>query len=284
MSSRGARAVWRKLSALLAWQRRAGEQTIAGPAGILGPYVIGATGGSGTRVVARLVRHGGLFIGTRLNISEDALDFGDYSDRWVNVFLAGRAAGLPPATRAAMLDDLTATLAKHLASLDPTAPAWGWKEPRSIFLLPFFHSQLPALKFLHVIRDGRDMAYSANQNQLRKHGDLLLDGNLAGASEPVRSIALWSRLNLLTAEYGETVLRTRYLRIRFEDLCREPGPTIARIFAFFGLRGDVEDLARLEVSPPESLGRWRSEAPDTLEEVLRAGRLALERFGYDARA
>jgi hypothetical protein len=253
---------------------------IARAARIPGPNIIGATGGSGTRVVARIVRHGGMFIGTNLNISEDALDFGDYSDRWINVFRAGPASALPPATRAEMTDDLKATLEKHLAPLSPTARAWGWKEPRSIFLLPFFHSQFPALKFLHVIRDGRDMTYSANQNQLLKHGNVLLDGNQAGVSQPLRSIALWSRLNLLTAEYGETVLRTRYLRIRFEDLCSQPGRTILQVFEFFGLTGDVEHIARLEVKPPDSLGRWRTQERDTLLEVHRVGRMALERFGY----
>ena len=49
------------------------------------------------------------------------------------------------------------------------------KNPRSMFLLPFFDSYFPALKFIHIVRDGRDMAYSKNQNQLHKHGSTLLD-------------------------------------------------------------------------------------------------------------
>ena len=36
-------------------------------AGIPGPCIIGATGGSGTRVVARIAREGGMYIGTNLN-------------------------------------------------------------------------------------------------------------------------------------------------------------------------------------------------------------------------
>lgn len=50
----------------------------------LGPRLIGATSGSGTRVFARIVRRAGLFIGTNLNVSEDAVDFGAYSDSWIN--------------------------------------------------------------------------------------------------------------------------------------------------------------------------------------------------------
>ena len=259
------------------------DLTILAP-GMPGPYIMGATGGSGTRVVARIVRHGGMFIGTNLNDSEDALDFGDYSDRWINVFLASQMAAMSPASRAAMLHDLQRVLEKHLAPLQPTARAWGWKEPRSIFLLPFLHSQFPQLKFLHVIRDGRDMAYSTNQNQLRKHGTWLLDRTEARASQPLRSIALWSRLNLLTADYGETVLRTQYLRIRFEDLCQQPVQVITQIFAFFGLAGEVEPIARLEVRPPDSLGRWCTQEPDTLAQIHRVSHVALERFGYSSSA
>ena len=53
-------------------------EPLALPAGVPGPNTIGATGGSGTRVVARIVREGGMFTGTDLNAYEDALPFGEY--------------------------------------------------------------------------------------------------------------------------------------------------------------------------------------------------------------
>src|SRR5207237_6942483 len=149
-----------------------------------GPGVIGATGGSGTRVVARAVRRGGMFIGTDLNRSKDALDFASFSDRWVNTFAAGEQ---PPE----LVADLRALVARQWRARPSAEQAWGWKEPRSVYVLPLLAEQLPGLRFLHVVRDGRDMAYSENQVQLRKHGDALLG---AGAAEPeaVRSIRLWN--------------------------------------------------------------------------------------------
>ena len=51
-----------------------------------GPLVVGATGGSGTRVVARILREAGLFTGSELNESEDAWKLGDYGDRWINLY------------------------------------------------------------------------------------------------------------------------------------------------------------------------------------------------------
>ena len=57
-----------------------------------GPHVIGATGGSGTRVIAAIARAGGMFIGSKLNDYEDAVDFGAYSDRWINPYLDAERA------------------------------------------------------------------------------------------------------------------------------------------------------------------------------------------------
>lgn len=254
---------------------------LAHAAGV-GPCLIGATGGSGTRVFARIVRRGGLFIGTNLNVSEDAVDLGAYSDRWVNTLMEWRGRPLPGDVEADMCDDLKAVLACHLAPLAGAARPWGWKEPRAIYLLPFFRERFPALRFLHVVRDGRDMAYSPNQNQLTKHGHTLLRRAEAAWPQPVRSAALWSRLNLLTADYGERHLAGRYLRVRFEDLCADPVLTIERVLEFFDLRGDAPEIARQEVTAPASLGRWRVHDAQTLVALHRVAGEALARFGYAA--
>ena len=191
----------------------------------LDPGIIGATGGSGTRVVGRIVRAGGMYIGTNLNDYQDALDLGGYSDRWINEFVAGgELEGLSEDVRAEMVDDLAAVMETHRRDLPADARAWGWKEPRSIYLLPFFNSVMPGLRFVHWMRDGRDMAFSENQHQLRKHGDTVLgaDASAPGRSQS-RSIALWSTVNTWAADFGEQQLRDRYMRVRFEDLCAAAG-------------------------------------------------------------
>ena len=239
--------------------------------------MIGATGGSGTRVVARILREAGLFTGTELNESEDAWKLGDYSDRWIDIYLSHRAGALPVEVEQAMLDDLGSLLLEHCAPLEPGRP-WGWKEPRSIYLLPFLDRHLPSLRFLHVVRDGRDMALSANQNQLRKHGDAAAIP--ADLSPPERSIALWSWVNLTAARYGEEHLRHRYLRIRFEDLCARPVDVATRILEFFELAGDPAVASRAVVAPT-SLGRWRAEPPATIAALEEQGGAALVTLGYE---
>jgi hypothetical protein len=248
----------------------------------LDPKVIGATGGSGTRVVGRIVRAGGMYIGTNLNDYQDALDLGGYSDRWINEFVAGGGLdGLTDDARAEMVDDLAAVIQTHRRDLPEDARAWGWKEPRSIYLLPFFDHVMPRLKFVHWMRDGRDMAFSENQQQLRKHGETVLGAGLADRKKPTHSIALWTRVNTWAADFGEQHMPGRYLRVRFEDLCAEPATTVGRLYEFFGLEGDVERAAA-EVRPPDTLGRWRKAKRRTLEQLEEIATPALERFGYPA--
>jgi len=242
-----------------------------------GPAVVGATGGSGTRVVARVLREAGLFTGSDLNESEDAWKLGDFSDRWINVWLSHRDGALPAEVERAMVTDLESLLREHCESLGPGQP-WGWKEPRSIYLLPFYHRHLPALRFLHVVRDGRDMALSTNQNQLRKHGRAAPIP--ADLPEPVRSMALWSWVNLTAARYGNERLGDRYLRIRYEDLCTRPVEVASDVLGFFGIAGDATP-ALDAVSAPASLGRWRAESPELIAALEEQGAAALVELGYE---
>jgi hypothetical protein len=245
-----------------------------------GPTAIGATGGSGTRVLARLARGAGLFIGEDLNAAEDARPVGAFVRRWIGRYLADRGSPAWTATEAAMRRALEAAVAVHCAPLAGQPRPWGWKVPRSIFLLPFLDDAFPALKFVHLVRDGRDMAFSDNQGQLVSHGDAVLDPGQDGWDAIRRSLALWSRVNLDAAEYGEREMGNRYLRLRFEDLCRDPEPSVRRLLDFLELDADAAALVRQEVHPPSSLGRWADGDPAVLADLRRIGGDALRRFGY----
>jgi Sulfotransferase family len=249
------------------WERIAPELFATGPG------VTGATGGSGTRVVARIVRRGGLFIGADLNVSEDALDFAAFSDRWIDRYWA---SGPAPA----MAAELRALVARQGRDREEEGQRWGWKEPRTVYLLPFLDAQLPGLRFLHVVRDGRDMAYSSNQMQLHKHGEAVLDE--AGESQPLRSIALWSDVNLRAADHGERHMGDRYLRLRFEDLCEQPVACVETVLRFFGLEGDARAIAAEEVQHPGTFGRWRERDPRETAALTGRATEALERFGYQS--
>lgn len=246
------------------------------------PLVIGATGGSGTRVVARVVRRAGNFMGIHLNAAEDSTEFFELYDRWINRFVLCGIAPLCLEEEGLLLRDFTACIERHVSPMPMESNPWGWKEPRSIYFLPFLDQHWPELKFIHVVRDGRDMAFSANQNQLRKHGPAVLRQELQDAPQPVRSALLWARINCEAASYGEARMPDRYLRVRFENLCSDPVSTITEILCFLGVENTRPDDQMLrEVAPPESIGRWRKMAdPSIMDSIYSVASGALQHFGY----
>jgi len=231
--------------------------------------------------MARLAQRAGYNLGANLNASEDALAFSPFHDSWINRFIAAEQSGRSLSASAAqrMEQDFRSALEKHLPGA--ITLRWGWKAPRTVYLLPFIHAQFPDCKFIHVLRDGRDMAFSKNQNQLRKHGCAVLKWNERWFNpQPLLSIRLWERVNLLAADYGEAHLKENYHRVRFEDLCYKPASTIDGIMKFLGAEIDIESAIRAEISPPASIGRWRRRPPQLVARLERAAAVSLRKFGY----
>ncbi|MFQ5678382.1 MAG: sulfotransferase, partial [Gemmatimonadota bacterium] len=158
------------------------------------PLFIGGTGGSGTRVVAQIVAHAGVFLGRELNRAGDSEPVGRYLRRWIPRYL--RADGrVPEHERAAMNRELQVALIRHRRGIPARDGPWGAKNPRSMYLLPYLWERVPNLRFLHLVRNGLDMAFSRNQNQLQAYGALVLGEEHEGEPEPARSVALWAEAN-----------------------------------------------------------------------------------------
>lgn len=250
------------------------------------PLFIGAVGGSGTRVVARLAKRAGYFLGTNLNEQEDAMDLFEFHERWIDRYLAAEVSGrqLPADEMARMTAEFRSCIAQHLAhwpDAENAGARWGWKAPRGIFLLPFLHAQFPEIKFVHVLRDGRDMAFAANLGQLDKHsGHILTARERWFGRRPERAISFWDRVNSRAAQYAETHLAQNYHLVRLEDLCERPTETTAELFEFLEADGDAAAVASAEVSRPQTIGRWRNHGERLVADLHRAGSTALRKFGY----
>ena len=247
------------------------------------PLVIGATGGSGTRVVARITELAGYNLGTNVNSAGDALEFYDFHEKWINPYVSAEIRGQPmtPWQMARMKEDFHAALARHMPAAERRGTRWGWKAPRTVYLLPFLQSQFEKFKFIHVLRDPRDMALSRNQNQPRKHASAMLSfSERLFRSAPECSAILWARANERAADYGQSKLGENYLPVRFEDLCQKPLETTVKILNFLQATIDPEPIARSEITPPPSLGRWRAAPSKSILRIEKVAESSLRRFGY----
>jgi hypothetical protein len=254
------------------------------------PLVVLGTGGSGTRAVAEIMRAAGVYLGPKMNRSSDSLALKPFLVRWSQPFVAEShwveaverdpANGIlePPEEAIA---DLKAGIADQRTGIPSKGSLWGWKNPRTINLLPVLTAVAPDAVTAQLVRDGRDMAYSKNQHDLEDCAAIVPE-ELRDAPDPVRSIALWSRLNLAALAYMNERSGGNHLVVRYEDLCADPAENAERLLTHLGVpfTDEVLEQAKELVKLSSSAGRWREAPPAEIAAVQAAGSEGLRAFGY----
>lgn len=221
------------------------------------PIVIGAIGGSGTRALVSLLDNMGVELGRLVrDDSRDSVPIGNFLHAWLWACSSTAGPYNPDAVR-----DFKFALSLHWYGASEQLlfnGPWGWKNPRSIWIVPFLRSVFPNLKFVHLIRDPRDMALSDNKNVLAWHGRVLL-GTHYSTDTLLNYLRLWSVANSGLAAYAERCMSPdSYLTVRYEDLCAHPYEVVSKLAAFCRLALQPEDLERAvaQIKPSRHLQRW----------------------------
>ncbi len=251
------------------------------------PIVIGGVGGSGTRLVTQLLQQQGVVFGGDKNEELDNLWFSllfvdrDIFSRpaheiekrlWLFVnAMRGREAlseeltsmldaatrfDRGPALRQSVLQAARNTIDDPVYAVE-SAAAWGWKQPNVQVMVPLIAPYLAGMKYIYVVRNGLDMAFGYNQNQLKYFwGDLLL-GNDAEAT-PANALRYWVASYKRNRSY-RALLGDRLYILNFDLLCANPREELLKLGDFLGLN-PVEDVlasAESSVLTPGSTGRYK---------------------------
>ena len=254
------------------------------------PVAIGGLGGSGTRVVASALRSAGYFMGKDLNGAEDNLWFTLLFKRpeilelttaevreWIRMYTERLQGAL-------VIDDHIEQLVRTLASTPrPQHTAqwlharadtflsgvgqswgrpWGWKEPNTHLIAEPLLEAKAELRYIHVTRNGLDMAYAGNQKQAQLWGGVFLGETYEPT--PRYHLRYWrsatQRALRLNDRFGD-----RVLLIDYDELCREPQRGLERLFRFVRLSGVDPLVSATEVATPPSAGRWRDHGVENLD-------------------
>ncbi len=219
-------------------------------------------------------------MGTKVGPAEDALPFRKFNEKWIASYVKYRQRKLPRLDHALMVGDFQQAVAEHSADRAHPSQPWGWKRPSTMYLLPFLDEHLPGMTFLHVVRNGLDIAFSSHRYALRRFGTAVLSHAYDHEPEPLRSLRLWMTAHTTVADYGENRMGPRYVRVHYEVLCTRPVETIAALFDALGFSADPVAAAAL-VANPGTIGRWRTHwDARLLLRLFRVGEPALRRFGY----
>ena len=116
---------------------------------------------------------------------------------------------------------------------------WGDKTPAYIEIVPALAAMFDDAKFIHLIRDGRDVAKSFQRQGW--HGPWM-----HGYARE------WLRAAELDRKLGKTPLNERILRVRYEDLVLHPEATLRGICAFIDERFEGQML------------RWRGKVAEAI--------------------
>lgn len=253
------------------------------------PIVIGGVGGSGTRLVISLLRKMGVSFGGELNESLDNLWFSllfvrrsillqsdDEIDKLSWMFANAMRHGVeltdelrdllevacqydrsPVIPREQLLQARDSMLAAPMG--DRRDSHWGWKEPNSHVLLPQLDRSFPQMKFVYVMRNGLDMAFSDNHNQLQYFwGDLILEGDTSPT--PQNLLRYWIAAHRRMQGFRQR-LGDRLHFLSFDRLCQDPEGELEALREFAGIQISKKDIVQLaqNVSPPRSMGRFRKQ-------------------------
>jgi len=259
------------------------------------PVAIGGVGGSGTRVVASILDKLGFYMGAELNEAHDNLWFSllfkrveilDATDAELElltrIFVNGmrrecqfssqqrsQVMTLAANDRSYVSSQLLRRGAQTLLAGGGRRPApgerWGWKEPNTHVVISRLQKFIPGLKYIHVVRNGLDMSYSANQHQLTLWGRYFL-GSLGDAVTPRNSLAFWCEVQRRALDLEES-MAGRFLLLNYEHLCCEPARVLGTLLRFVDVVLPAEHVERLAktVITPATVGRFKSHPLDTFD-------------------
>ena len=106
---------------------------------------------------------------------------------------------------------------------------WGDKTPAYVHAIPLLHGLWPNARFVHLIRDGRDVALSYR--------------SLHWGPDTVWAAAhKWRRDVTEGIRHGQPLGTDRYLEVRYEDLVADPKDTVGGICALADLPFDAAML------------------------------------------
>ncbi len=252
------------------------------------PVAVGGVGGSGTRLIAGILLQLGFYLGSDLNESLDNLwftllfnriealdcsdeDFGALFSVFRKVMcgssalaeaqahlLRAAAECSPSPDYCVWLSQRAESSIRECAAGARRNPRWGWKEPNTHVVLPRLRSVAPHLRYIHVVRNPLDMAYSRNQNQLGAWGPRFL-GTDSLTPTPRFSLKYWLAAHRRVLDTAQA-MNGRFLLVYFDRLCADPMRELPSLLEFVGLEASPArlDAAASLVRTPDSVGRFKA--------------------------
>ncbi len=108
---------------------------------------------------------------------------------------------------------------------------WGDKTPEYVYDLPVLHQLYPDAQYIHVVRDGRDVALSAF-------------GRYFGEKNSYKTAVNWRDTILLVQDFLGGLPPDRFIEFRYEDLLAEPAKVFHKLIKFLDITDEDGQLKK----------------------------------------
>ena len=133
---------------------------------------------------------------------------------------------------------------------------YGFKEPNTHIILERLVKFYPNMKYIHVIRNGLDMAFSSNQNQVKLWGHMYLSkSDLSNIH--YASLKYWCIVHKKILKIGNKMGPNRFLLINFDKMCLKPNKWLKKICKFLNIDVRCSIGLKYLIEKPDSIGRFR---------------------------
>jgi hypothetical protein len=122
---------------------------------------------------------------------------------------------------------------------------WGEKTPRNCFWMDEIRQDFPDVQFIHLIRDGRDMAIDISETPF------MMPCNIYSGAK------MWKDFTAAVLESAPRFDHKSYFEIRYEALCVDPEKELRRLCRFLG---EDFDPAMLKHHDTSSTKTWSAKA------------------------
>jgi hypothetical protein len=237
------------------------------------PVIVGGVGGSGTRIIAEILKQSGIFMGSLLNVANDNMQLAKkfpymrdiIQDREsINqqflmkvIHLLNWKSSYEKTIVNRTLEQFEKLMFIDYQKRKEEYNGWGWKVPGNYFILKHTATRYKDLKYIHIMRNGLDMAFSSNQNQLTNWGKFY-GVDKKNLSLPRASLNFWYAANKRAILDAKELLNNNFLLIRFEELCFNPEKIITDILNFINIDDlNLSELIKL-VKIPDTIDRYKN--------------------------
>ncbi|MFZ9046351.1 MAG: sulfotransferase family protein [Cyclobacteriaceae bacterium] len=244
------------------------------------PLVIMGRGHSGTRVFSEFCE----MVGYDLD-AKNIMSTGDASNiRFTNEIKKIALCFLKNGDSEKTVKWFKAVVWSYYNGLQVSPDNWGWKFPETYLIAPIVIKVFPNAKILHIVRDGRDIAFKTHQTDRpdRPLGRLILK-NMGVMDKPhyVQAAASW-RFQVDGFDRWKSNIPINQLHeVTFESFIQDPLDEGQKIADFLGKNFSTKHKEHLaSIVDLRKLAQYKKEDPFELDQILQMTKETLKRWKY----